>query len=169
MIALLKAGHIASLAVWCAALLVLPILLRIYGHRDNISTQAGFTEFRILLHVGYIRIATPAAVITITLGTALIVLLQLREDWLMLKLAAVAGMVLLHAWLGHLILRTTEEKGVYQMPSITFVFPCSILLMVTVLVLVLAKPDLTPVIENLPEILQQPQDRELPPDLVPIR
>ena len=41
-------------------------------------------------------------------------------------------------------------------------------LMLVVLWLVLAKPDLTPLIERMPMFLREPQDRELPPDLVPI-
>lgn len=168
MIALLKAGHIASLSVWCAGLLALPIILQIYGRRREISTQPGFTEFRLLLHAGYTRVATPAAVLAIAFGTALIVLLELRDAWLMLKLAVVALMVLLHVWLGHLILKTAEGRGSYQMPSPVLALPIGLVLITGVLLLVLAKPDLTPLLHQLPEFLQQPQGRELPPDLVPI-
>lgn len=168
MIALLKAGHIASLSVWCAGLLTLPVILQIYGRRREISTQAGFTEFRILLHAGYTRVATPAAVLTITFGAALIILLELRDAWMMAKLVVVALMVLLHVWLGHLILKTAEGRGSYKMPSPVLAVPFGLALIAGVLLLVLAKPNLTPLLYQLPEFLQQPQDRELPPDLVPI-
>ncbi len=168
MIALLKAGHIASLSVWCAGLLALPVVLQIYGRRKEISTQVGFTEFRILLHAGYTRIVTPAAILAIAFGTVLIVLLELRDAWLMAKLVVVAFMVLLHVWLGHLILKTAEGRGSYQMPSPLLAIPCGLALILAVLLLVLAKPDLTPLLDQLPDFLQQPQDRELPADLVPI-
>ncbi|PKP83371.1 MAG: hypothetical protein CVT79_00785 [Alphaproteobacteria bacterium HGW-Alphaproteobacteria-18] len=168
MIAFLKAGHIASLSLWCAGLLALPIILQVYGRRGKTHTQAGFGEFRQVLHVGYTRVVTPAAVIAIIFGTVLIVQLQLRADWLMAKLAVVAMMVLLHAWLGHMILKTTEGRGSYQMPSPLFAVPCGILLIFLALVLVLAKPDLTAVLERLPQFLHQSQERDLPSDLVPI-
>jgi len=69
MIALLKSVHIIALAVWCAGLLALPLLLQVYGRREEIRTQAGFSEFRLLMHAAYTRIVTPAAVITIAAGT----------------------------------------------------------------------------------------------------
>lgn len=168
MIALFKAGHIASLAVWCAGLLVLPIILQIYGRRSEISTQPGFSEFRLLLHAGYTRIVTPAAILTIILGTGLILLTQLRAEWLLVKLGVVCVMVLLHAWLGHLILKTAEGRGSYQMPSPVFVIPGSLFLIGIVLVLVLSKPDLSFLSRALPDFLREPQGRDLPSDFTPI-
>jgi protoporphyrinogen IX oxidase len=168
MIAALKAAHIAALAVWCAGLILLPILMHLHGRGPMVRTQAGFETFRRLSHFSYTRVVTPAAVIAVAAGTVLIVMLDLVDGWLLAKLVAVAGMVLVHAWLGHLIAETGEGAGSYRMPPPLIALVLGVPLMMVVLWLVLAKPDLTPWIERLPLFLREPQDRELPPDLVPI-
>ena len=168
MIALTKAVHIAALAVWCAGLLALPVILQAYGRRPEARTQAGFAEFRRLAHRAYIALVTPAAVIAVAAGTALIFMEGLRDPWLMAKLAGVAGMVLIHAWLGHLIGKSGEGAGRYRLPSPLPALGALIVLMGAVLWLVLAKPDLAPLAEHLPDWLRQPLGRELSPALVPI-
>lgn len=168
MTALLKAGHIAALVVWCAGLLALPILLRRYGHASDVGTQSGYSEFRLLIHAAYTRIATPAAVLAIGFGIALILERDLTEPWLVAKLAAVACMVLIHAALGHVTVRVAEEMGNYDLPPVIPLVPVAAVLMTIVLVLVLAKPDLRPLLDRLPDWLLRPQGRELPSGLVPI-
>jgi len=168
MIAIVKSLHIAGLCIWCAGLLILPLLLHLYGQREDIRTQAGYSEFRLLVHASYNKIVTPAALIAIASGTLLIFLAGVTDAWLMVKLAVVAGMVLLHAWMGHLVVQTAEGKGSYRMPEPLIALPLAILLMAGVLVLVLAKPDLEPLNRFLPGVLLSPQGRPLPSILVPI-
>lgn len=168
MIALLKAVHIAALSLWCAGLVAMPIVLQIYGRREEVRTQAGFSEFRLLMHAAYTRIVTPAAIIAIAAGTGLIFAVGLTQPWLVAKLVAVVGMVLAHAWLGHLTVEASEGRGTYQMPHALLALPVSLICMGAVLYLVLAKPDLQPLIDALPQALTTPQDRSLPAALVPI-
>ena len=169
MIAIVKATHIAALSLWCAGLIALPIVLQAYGRREEVRTQAGFSEFRLLIHAAYTRIVTPAAIIAIAAGTVLFFALELRDHWLMAKLVAVVGMVLVHAWLGHLSVQATEARGDYAMPPAALIaLPAGFLCMATVLVLVLAKPDLQPLVDALPRDLKVPQARPLPSELVPI-
>lgn len=168
MIALLKGLHVAALSIWCAGLVALPVLLQIYGRRAEIHTQPGFSEFRLLIHATYTRLVTPAAVVAIAAGTALILALGLREPWLVAKLAAVAGMVLAHCWLGHLIVQTAEGRGTYRMPPPMIALPVVLAAMGAVLWLVLAKPELGPLLDGLPAWLRRPQDRPLPSVLTPI-
>jgi protoporphyrinogen IX oxidase len=168
MIAAFKALHIAALAVWCAGLILLPVLLHLHGRGARVRTQAGFTAFRRLSHFGYTRVVTPAAVIAVAAGTVLIFLLRLVDPWLLAKLVAVAGMVLVHAWLGHLIAQTGERAGTYRMPPPLIALFLGAPLMLAVLWLVLAKPDLAPLVERLPDFLREPRNRQLPADLVPI-
>lgn len=168
MIALVKAVHIAGLALWCAGLLALPVLLRVYGHPDHAHTQAGFAALRRLTHRLYTMVVTPAAILAVAAGTVLIFPLVPLEGWLILKLLAVAGMVLVHAWLGHLIVQTGAGGGQYLLPSPMIALALMVPLMVLVLVLVLAKPEIAPLIEGLPEMLRNPYGRELPSGLVPI-
>ncbi|WP_371347187.1 CopD family protein [Ancylobacter sp. IITR112] len=168
MIALLKAVHIAALSLWCAGLIALPLVLQIYGRREEVRTQAGFTEFRLLMHAAYTRIVTPAAILAIVAGTGLIFAVGITQPWLVAKLVAVAGMVLAHAWLGHLTVEASEGRGSYQMPHAIAALPASLICMGAVLYFVLAKPDLQPLIETLPPVLTTPQHQPLPADLVPI-
>lgn len=168
MIALVKGLHIAALVIWCAGLLALPLVLQIYGRREEIRTQAGFSEFRLLVHAVYIRVVTPAAIVAITAGTVLIFLLGLTQEWFVAKLVAVTGMVLVHAWLGHLCVEASIGRGSYRMPSPLLAVPPALLFMGAVLFLVLAKPNLTPLIDALPIALREPQGRSLPSALTPI-
>ncbi|WP_428030972.1 CopD family protein [Ancylobacter sp.] len=168
MIAVLKAVHILTLSLWCAGLVALPIVLQVYGRREEVRTQAGFSEFRLLVHATYTRIVTPAAIIAIAAGTGLIFAVGITDPWLMAKLVAVVGMVLVHAWLGHLSVQASEGRGSYQMPPALLALPAALLCMGAVLYLVLAKPDLQPLIDALPPSLKAPQGRPLPSALVPI-
>lgn len=168
MIAALKATHISALAVWCAGLLLLPVLLHLHGRGAAVASQDGFARFRRLSHYSYTRIISPAAVIAVAAGTMLILVLDLVTPWMLTKLAAVAGMVLVHAWMGHLISQTGEQPRSYRMPPPLIGLVLVIPLMLVVLWLVLAKPDLAPLVEGLPDWLRSPQDRELPPGLTPI-
>ena len=63
---------------------------------------------------------------------------------------------------------TGEHNGAYRLPSPVPVLLGAIGLMGLVLWLVLAKPDLAPLADSLPEWLRQPLGRELPSSLVPI-
>jgi hypothetical protein len=68
-IAWLKVAHIAAIAIWSATLLGLPSLLLAKSHRLSMS------ETRRLQHIlrfGYVHLASPAAVVAIASGIALI-------------------------------------------------------------------------------------------------
>lgn len=168
MIALLKALHIAALSIWCAGLLLLPVLMQFNGRGEAIRHQEGYALFRRLSHFGYTIVITPAAVIAVTAGTALILMMDLVAPWLLAKLVAVCGMVLIHAWLGHLIVQSGEGAGDYRMPPPLIALVLGVPLMLTVLWLVLAKPDFAGLTALLPGFLLEPQGRELPGILTPI-
>lgn len=158
MIALLKFLHIAALLCWCAALIALPLLL---SHYRDARVQSRFTEFRLVTHTGYIGFATPAAVIAIVAGTVLIFVADVRAEWLWVKLIFVCGMALVHAWIGHLVLRSGEEEGRYRMPPPLIAIALVVPQIAVVLWLVLAKPDLTWIPGLLPDMLLEPQGGSL--------
>ena len=173
MIAALKFVHIATLAVWCAGLVALPLVMQIYGRQPAVPTQARYTEFRLLAHRSYTRIVTPAAVLAIAAGSGLVFLLRLVDPWMLAKLAGVSGMVLVHAWLGHLVAQSGERaqelgRG-WRLPSPLIALVLGLPLMAAVLWLVLAKPDLSGLEDRLPAVLLEPQGRSLPDAAVPIR
>lgn len=168
MIALLKAVHIIALALWCAGLILLPVLMQVHGRGQTLRTQAGFTEFRWLTHYSYTAVVTPAAVIAVTAGTILIFALEVFDIWMMAKLLAVTGMVILHAWLGHLVVKVGESRGTYSLPPVGLSLLAILPLIGVVLWLVLAKPALSEFIALLPEVLTEPRGHAIPIHLNPI-
>lgn len=158
MIALVKFLHIASLLCWSAALVGLPVLLH---HYRRARTQSDYTEYRLITHYGYIAFASPAAVVAISAGTVLIFLADVYDPWLLIKLAFVAGMVLVHAWLGHLILKSGETGGSYKMPPPLISLPLVLTQIAVILWLALAKPDLAWLADLLPAMALEPQGGSL--------
>lgn len=172
MIAILKALHIGALVVWCASLLILPLLLGLHRTiRAQTTPQAmqdSYTQFRRLTHLTYTAIATPCAVVAIAAGTVLIFVAQVFDVWLLAKLALVAGMVLGHAWLGHMVVQSYEKDVHWRMPwpilSLLLTVPC----MLGVLWLVLTKPNLLGWISQLPLWTREPLGLELAELLAPL-
>lgn len=154
MIAALKFVHVAALVCWCAALVALPLLMRAHGASGN---SRDFVRFRLITHLGYIAVATPAALLTVMAGSGLIFAAQVFAPWLLVKLAFVAAMVLVHVWLGHLIQRSGEEQRTHwraaPLAALCLVLP----LMAVVLALVLGKPDLAPLRAMIPDQFLSPR------------
>jgi putative membrane protein len=163
MIALLKFFHIAALAVWCAGLIGMPLLL---ARHDPTDRQADFARTRLATHHAYVRIMTPAAVIAIALGTMLVFLRGVFVPWMFAKLALVGLLVLIHAWIGHVTLKLGEEEGGYQPPPASLLVGVSLLAMLAILFLVLGKPVLGEGL--LPAWLLGTQGQPLPLREVPI-
>ena len=86
---------------------------------------------------------------------------DLTDVWLMIKLIFVAGMALVHAWLGHLILRTGETEGRYVMPNPLLGLALVVIQIIVVLWLVLAKPDLDFLAGLVPAVFLEPQGESL--------
>ena len=168
MIAILKTVHIIGFTIWMAGLLVLPVVMQVYGRRREMQTQPGFDEFRWLTHYSYTRVVTPASIIAIAAGTALIFAHHVLTVWMLAKLVAVSGLVLLHAWLGHVIVQAGEGRGAYKMPPVGLTVAPLLVLIMGVLWLVLAKPDLDALVAALPAFLQEPRGNAIPANLEPL-
>lgn len=163
MIAAMKAVHIAALILWCAGLVALPLMLR---RIEPDQGQLTFARLRKITHYGYTRLMTPAAVIAVAAGIALIFLRQTYTGWMIAKLAAVGLLVCVHGFQGYVVLRSEEEKGRYDTPRATFMIVPAIAAMTLVLLIVLAKPAVPA--DLFPEWLTTPRDRQLPWEEVPI-
>ena len=160
-LAWVKGLHIAALILWCAGLVALPLVL---SKHDVAEEQADYARLRRITHYGYTRIVTPAAVVAIAAGTALIFLRQVFEPWMFAKLVAVGLLVALHALVGHVVVLMSERRGEYAPPSSKPLLAVVLATMTVVLALVLAKPvipDLTPA------WLDGPQNRQLPLEATP--
>ncbi len=92
----LKVAHIASMSVWFTGLL---LLLRLFASRRRGERDARPDFFNPVANRLFFRIATPAGVLTIAFGMALIPWVE-PGAWLLAKLVLVAAVVLVHLWAG---------------------------------------------------------------------
>lgn len=159
----LKTIHITTLIIWCAGLLALPLLLA--GDHRNLA-QSDYTRLRLTLQNGYIAVITPAAVIAVTAGTALIFLRGLYVPWMFAKLVMVGFLVGLHGLTGHAIIAIGEAPGEAQLNLAIPRLVAAVLLMAIILLLVLAKPDVP--LTLVPDWLQQPLGLQSPFEAVPM-
>ncbi|MEI4263720.1 CopD family protein [Roseovarius sp. D0-M9] len=152
-----KGLHIAALIFWCGGLAALPLMLSLH---DKAASQADFTRIRHITHFSYVFAITPAALVAIGSGTALIFLREAYVPWLFAKLVFVALLVAFHAWIGGILTRVAESAGQHVPPKP--VLPLILLLVpvLAILALVLGKPDLHGL--PMPEWLTQTQDGQLP-------
>jgi protoporphyrinogen IX oxidase len=155
-----KALHLIFLFIWVAGLFALP---RMLARHDRAIVQDEFTQIRRATHFGYVWVITPAAVLAIASGTGLVFLRDVFTGWAFAKFVLVALLVAMHAWVGHTIIAVAETEGQHQPPE-PFVPTILILVLVLgILGLVLAKPELEEL--TFPSWLMQPLGRQLPFDV----
>ncbi|MDP2355146.1 MAG: CopD family protein [Beijerinckiaceae bacterium] len=156
MISALKFFHISALAVWCAGLLLLPVLL----HRaDNPLREGEAARMRMFSHHAYNAIISPAAVIATVAGGVLLFARWVFDPWMFLKLALIGFLVLMHTYVGHCVTRLGEKGYVRPILSPTALFIAGISIMCAILFLVLAKPQLNA--DVMPEWLRTPVGGQL--------
>ncbi|HBM60700.1 MAG TPA: hypothetical protein DD444_16090 [Citreicella sp.] len=156
----LKALHITGLLIWCGALFALPNMM---ARHDPAIGIADYQRIRRVSHYTYTFVATPAAVIAVIAGTWLILIREVYEPWLYLKLLFVAVLVAFHAWVGRTIVAVAESSGMHRPPAPGL--PTGVLCgtILVILTLVLAKPELRGL--GIPDWLAEPQGRQLPFDV----
>ncbi|WP_439533994.1 CopD family protein [Polymorphobacter sp.] len=159
----LKTVHIAALIIWCAGLLALPLLL-MADHEGQ--SQSAYTRLRLTLQNAYVGVVTPAAIVAVAVGTALIFVAEVYVPWMFAKLVAVGFLVGLHGLTGHAIIAIGERPGEARLLLAIPRLVAALLLMIIILVLVLAKPVIP--LDLVPDWLMTPRDIQLPLDEVPI-
>lgn len=95
----LKFFHIVAIAVWFTGLFFLP---RLFAARHRGEGDADQAYFNPVANALFFRLATPAAVIAVALGMALIAYGP-SGAWLAMKLVLVSLAVLLHLYFGLLL------------------------------------------------------------------
>ncbi|RYI35111.1 MAG: hypothetical protein EON48_01295 [Acetobacteraceae bacterium] len=155
-----KALHISFLALWVAGLFALP---RMLARHDQDLVSAEYELIRRATHYGYVWVITPAAVLAIMSGGILIFLRELFYVWIFAKLVLVAGLVAVHAWVGHSILRVAESEGEHEPPDALVPTLIIVSLVIGILFLVLSKPELEEL--PMPSWLLAPLGRHLPFDV----
>ncbi|MCL4183062.1 MAG: CopD family protein [Burkholderiaceae bacterium] len=121
----LKLLHIGAVIVWCGALLYLPPAVAALGADSAAPAHAASRSASSAPPLAvadalprwpvprrlFIGVATPAALVAIVSGTAILLLHGPLAAWLLVKLAAVGLLVLGHAACGMLILRVERSGG----------------------------------------------------------
>lgn len=156
----LKALHIGFLVVWIAGVLALPAML---ARHDRAINPSDFIRIRNATHYAYVWVITPAAIVAIATGTALIFLRDVFTSWMFAKLICVAGLVALHAWVGHTIVAVAETEGQHEPAGALLPNLLTVCTVAAILIFVLAKPDLGDL--PMPGWLLQPLRRDLPFDV----
>ena len=154
---LFKALHISALALWCAGLLALPLMLS--QHEPANSTE-DYERIRRYTHLTYTMGVTPAAVIAVISGTWLIFMREAFVPWMFAKLVFVTLLVVLHAWAGHILVNVAETPGKHRTPGPILPFALILGTILAILLLVLGKPELGGI--AFPDWLTQPRGGQLP-------
>ena len=136
----LKLIHVAALSAWCAGLMFLPGLIRRQARPD--MAEEGGVHLRSFVRACYLMVVSPAAVIAIGSGMALLFVREAFAGWMFVKLAAVGAMVMLHVHHGRAI-RTTGRRAP-RAPALEAILLklATVGLVVAVLWLALGKPEL---------------------------
>jgi protoporphyrinogen IX oxidase len=134
---LLKFVHLAAIAIWSAGLIILPFLFR---QRRALDVGWELDRLHRMTRFVYVEMASPAAVIAIGSGTALIFLQATFQEWFSTKMVLVGAMVMLHVVaglvLGHLFL----PGGRFSRVSCVALSSAYIVLITAIIWIVLAKP-----------------------------
>ncbi len=156
----LKAVHLSFIALWVAGLFALPRMLAL---TNGGLVHAKYGMIRRATHYGYIWVITPMAVVAIVSGVVLIFLREVFTVWIFAKLVLVAGLVAVHAWIGHTIVQIAEREIRQAPPGAVVPTLVTCALVLGILLLVLAKPELDEL--AMPVWLTAPLGRQLPFDV----
>jgi protoporphyrinogen IX oxidase len=95
----IKFLHIAFVTVWFAGLLALPWL---FSRHAEQSSQPGITTMRRIERTVYFAVTTPAAVLAVLFGTALL-FYGFDGAWLHIKLTVIVIAVAFHLYCGRVL------------------------------------------------------------------
>lgn len=156
MIAGLKFLHICALALWCAGLLMLPLLL---ARADNPVRAGEAARMRIFAHFAYNFCVSPAAVIATLAGGGLLFARWVFEPWMFAKLVQIGALIIVHTYVGHCVARLGEVGYVRPVVPPALLLAAGLAIMCTILFTVLAKPHLDAAM--MPDWLSAPLNRQL--------
>jgi len=151
-VAWLKFLHISALLIWAAGLVYLPGLL--LAHR-GVTNREDFIRIRNASRFSYNAIASPAAVVAIGAGTALLLLAPgVLQGWMFLKLALVGLLVMAHVQYGFVLTALSERGSQPPRLRLLAVWAAVFVAILCILWLVLEKPFLG--VSALPAWLMEP-------------
>ncbi len=146
----LKFIHITAISIWSAALICLPGL---YVQRAHVASRDSLHRLQRMVRFMYVGAMSPAAFLGIATGTGLIFLRETWAPWFGLKLLFVGVLATLHIVTGLVIIRLFDDGQIYPVWRFIVVTVLTIATVSIILFLVLAKPQLPPL---LPEWMHEP-------------
>jgi uncharacterized membrane protein len=136
---LLKFVHIATISIWSAGLVVLPYL---FWQRRLLAAGSELDRLHRITRFVFVAMASPAAVVAIGTGTALIFTQGTFREWFTLKMVLVGMMVMLHVVAGLVAMRVFSPEGRFGARSTTLLTGLYLTLIVAIVWVVLAKPEI---------------------------
>ncbi|AZU05104.1 hypothetical protein X907_2593 [Glycocaulis alkaliphilus] len=156
MLIALKSVHIIAIAIWAGGLVALPALLR---RDDEMASRAAVVRLHHFSRFAYDALVSPAAVLAIATGTGLIFFV-VADDWLFLKLVAVAGMVGVHMLIGRVLDQLESPDARPTRWKRAALVAGAVVTILAVLTLVLGRPSIPE--SWMPGWLLEGQGEELP-------
>lgn len=137
LIAWILALHVGALLLWSASLFALPALYAVY---PSVRHPRDLQRLQAMARFTFLAIASPAGVVTIIAGTALIHPTGAYSGWLVLKLMVVTLLVVFHAACGRIVVLLHDDPMLLSSRTHLSLLAVPAILIPCVLWLVLAKP-----------------------------
>lgn len=137
----IKSAHIFCVVAWMAGLFYLPRLF-VY-HADAAPGSDKAETFKVMERRLYRGIMNPAMVGTLLFGIVLVATpgeVAWSMWWIYIKLAGVAGLLVLHHLLGRWRREFAEDRNPRQARFYRFINEVPTLLLILIIVMVVAKP-----------------------------
>lgn len=135
-----KAFHIISMVAWFSGLFYLP---RLFVYHAEASDKISKERFKIMEAKLYYYITTPAGILTILLGLALIsfnVQGYMQMIWLHIKLSLVLLLMIYHTYLGFLLKDFALDNNKHTARFYRILNEMPALFLIAIVILVVVKP-----------------------------
>ena len=133
----MKFVHLATIAIWSGGLIGLPFL---FWQRRTVGAGSDLDRLHRMTRFVYVEITSPAAVVAIASGTALIFLQATFQEWFSTKLVLVGAMAMLHVVAGLVLGRLFLPDGCFGRASCAALSGAYIVLVTAIIWIVLANP-----------------------------
>lgn len=135
-----KAFHIFFVIAWFAGFLYLP---RLFVYHSLAEDEVSKERFKIMERKLLRGIMTPSALVTLVLGTILLVSLwpaYKHAGWIYAKLALVVGLMVYHMWCAKLVREFREDRNRHSHIWYRWFNEIPAVILIVILILVVVKP-----------------------------
>lgn len=136
----LKVVHITAMSIWFTGLFFLP---RLFAAHAREGDDSDFRRLNVMAKTLYFRVMTPAGLVTIGAGLALIAF-GFQGIWLPAKLMLVTLLAMLHIYFGQLLIDLTRNHTRHRESLYRVLNWMPLLLLIGIAALTAAKPQSLP-------------------------